>query len=164
MSPLASVCCFSIVSAVVGCSSLREEQSASAVSDWPPSARAARYSPTATPGFDSPESFTRLLEQRWSLVDICAFCIPERRHNDAYQNLVITTPGAWKGRLYVDTLTGFDRISWYATVHEGHVQEYSLEAYRGNDFWLLEGGSPETFHWPPHVTPDPSAPYFVGHK
>jgi len=163
MSAHASVYFSAALIAVAGCSSQREQPSPAAA-DWPPSARAAAYSPTATLGFDSPEGVSRLLEQRWSLADIQAFCIPERRHNDMYQNLVVDTPEAWKGRLYSDRRTGFDRISWYATVRDGHLQAYSLEAYRGTNFWSLEIGDPETFHKPPQVTPDPSAPCFIGHK
>ena len=154
---------FSILCFLAGCST-HPGQSSSVASDFPLSARAAVYSPTATPGFDSPEGVTRLLEQRWSLADIRAFCIPERRHNDAYQNLVVVTAEAWKGRLYADRPTGFDRVSWYATVRDGHVQEYSLEASRGSDFWLLEIGNRSTVRTPPQVTPDSSSPDFVGHK
>ena len=163
MNPRASVYFLATLCVVAGCSTHRE-QSSSVASDWPESARAAVYSPTATPSFDSPEGVTRSLEQRWSLPDIRAFCIPERRHNDMYQNLVVTTPEVWKGRLYADRPTGFDRISWYATVHKSRVQEYSLEAYRGHDFWLLEIGNPETVRTPPQIAPDVSDPSFVGHK
>ena len=136
----------------------------STASDFPPSARAAAYSPKATPSFNSPEGVTRLLEQRWSLADIRTFCIPARRHNDAYQNLVVDSPEAWKGRLYSRARTGFDKICWYATVRKGRVLQYSLEVYRGDDFWLLEIGSPATVKKPPEVTPDSSAPYFLGHR
>ena len=163
MSARASVYFFAALIAVAGCSAQREQPSPAAA-DWPPSARAAAYSPTATPSFDSPEGVTRLLEQRWSLADIRAFCIPERRHNFEYQNLVADAPELWKGRLYADTPTGFDRISWYANVRDSRVKEYSLEAHRGSDVWVLEGGSPETIRTPPQVTPDSSAPYFIGHK
>lgn len=78
-----------------------------------------------------------------------------------YQNLVADTPEVWKGRLYANTDTGFDRIFWYATVEKGRVLEYSLNVERGDDYWLLEIGSPETIHHPPQVTPDPSQPRFV---
>jgi hypothetical protein len=163
MSSRASICLLAALLLEAGCAT-RQSQVSRAESDWPPSARAAVYSPTATPGFDSPEGVTRLLEQRWSLRDIRSFCIPERRHNPAYQNLVITSPDVWKGRIYPDQRTGFDRISWYATVSNGLFQEYSLEAYRGDDFWLLEIGGPETVRNPPQVTPSPSEPCFIGHK
>src|ERR1700694_2987019 len=106
MNPRASVCFLTALCLVAGCSSNRQ-QSSSVASDWPESARAAAYSPTATPSFDSPESVTRLLEQRWSLADIRSFCIPARRHNPTYQNLVVDSPEAWKGRLYSDQRTGF---------------------------------------------------------
>jgi len=152
-----------VLSVVSGCST-PQERSRSVETDWPPSARAAVYSQAATPGFDSPEGVTRLLEQRWSLADVRAFCIPARRHNPMYQNLLVDSPEAWKGRLYSNQRTGFDRISWYATVRDGRVLEYSLEAYRGKDLWLLEIGSPETVHTPPHVTPDTSEARFVGHE
>jgi hypothetical protein len=81
-----------------------------------------------------------------------------------FQNLLVDSPEAWKGRLYPNSRTGFDRISWYATVRDGRALEYSLEVYRGNDFWLLEIGSPETVRTPPNVTPNTSEPRFIGHK
>lgn len=146
-----------------GCAT-RQSQVSRAESDWPTSARTAVYSPTAAPSFDSPEGVSRLLEQRWSLRDIRSFCIQERRHNPSYQNLVITSPDAWKGRIYTNQRTGFDRISWYATVSNGRVQEYSLGAYRGSDFWLLEIGGSETVRNPLRVTPSPSEPCFIGHQ
>src|SRR5262245_15119537 len=71
--------------------------SKSVETDWPPSARYGAYSTTATPNLTSPEGFNRLLEQRWSLADIRTFCIPERRHNPANQNLVAMGE-VWKGR------------------------------------------------------------------
>jgi hypothetical protein len=150
---------------MAGCST-QHEQSSSVASDWPESARAAVYSrtATATPGFDSPEGVTRILEQRWSLADIRAFCIQARRHNPEYQNLVVDWPEAWKGRLYSDQRTGFDRIFWYATVRDGRVLEYSLGVYRGDDFWLLEIGGPDAADTPPNVTPDPSGAWFIGHQ
>jgi hypothetical protein len=135
----------------------------SVASDWPYSARAAAYPSTAPAGFDAPEGLTRLLEQRWSLADIASFCIPARRHNPMFQNLVVDSPEAWKGRLYPDQQTGFDKICWYATVRDGRVLEYSLGVYRGDDFWLLEIGDPQTVRTPPQVTPDPSHMRFM-HK
>lgn len=131
---------------------------------WPPKAIVAKYPPNAKPGFNSPEEVTALLEKRWSLADIWKFAIPERRHNYAYQNLVLGTPEAWAGRLYCDKATGFDSIEWYATVENGRAREYSLQAIRGKDFWLLEIGDPASVRKPPHVEPDFRAPYFVGHK
>ena len=163
MRPLTPYFILATLCIIAGCSK-QQDRSISIETDWPQSARAAVYSQTANPGFDSPESASRLLEQRWSLADIRAFCIPARRHNLAYQNLVIDSPEAWKGRLYSNQRTGFDRISWYATVREGKLLQYSLEVYRGDDFWLLEIGNPETVKKPPQVTPDPAADYFVGPK
>jgi hypothetical protein len=148
---------------VVGCST-QEHRSFSVETDWPYSARAAVYSRTAKPGFDSPEGVTRLLEERWSLADIRTFCIPARRHNGMYQNLVVDSPQAWKGRLYSDRRTGFDGICWYATVRDGHLLAYSLGVSRGNDFWLLEIGNPSTIRMPPQVSPDPNSDWFVGHR
>jgi len=131
---------------------------------WPPHAIVAKYPPNAKPGFNSPEEVTALLEQRWLLADVRKFAIPERRHNYTYQNLVLDTPEAWAGRLYCDIATGFDSIEWYATVENGRVKEYSLQARRGKDFWLLEIGNQASVRKPPKVEPDFRAPYFVGHK
>jgi hypothetical protein len=125
----------------------------------------AKYPSDAKPGFNSPEEVSAFLEKRWSLADIKKFAIPERRHNDEYQNLTISdTPEVWAGRLYCDKATGFDSIEWYATTQYGAVNEYSLNAIRGQDFWLLELGSPDTTQKPPNVEPDFRKPYFVGHK
>jgi hypothetical protein len=131
---------------------------------WPPHAVIAKYPPNAKPGFNSPEEVTALLEKRWSLADVRKFAIPERRHNDAYQNLVLDTPEIWAGRLYCDQTTGFDSIEWYATVENGRAKAYSLQAMRGKDNWLLEIGTPSSVEKPPVVEPDFRAPYFVGHK
>jgi hypothetical protein len=124
----------------------------------------AKYPPNAKPGFNSPEEVTALLEKRWPLEDIRKFAIPERRHNDGWQNLVADTPEIWAGRLYCDKTAGFDSIEWYATTENGRVKEYSLDAIRGKDFWLLEIGSQASVQKPPDIEPNFRAPHFVGHK
>ena len=130
----------------------------------------AKYPPNAKPGFHSPEEVTAFLEKRWSLADIRRYAIPERRHNDLYQNLVTAgVPEIWAGRLYCGESTGFDSIEWYATIETRHtkepsLKEYSLGAIRGKDFWLLEIGSPASVQQPANIEPDFRAPNFVGHK
>jgi len=129
----------------------------------------AKYPPNAEPGFNSPEEITAFLEKRWPLADIRKYAIPERRHNDLYQNLVTAgVPEVWAGRLYCDKSTRFDSIEWYATIENRHskhsLKEYSLGAIRGKDFWLLEIGSPTSVQQPPNIEPDFRKPYFVGHK
>jgi hypothetical protein len=130
----------------------------------------AKYPPNAEPGFKSPEEVTAFLEKRWPLADIRKYAIPERRHNDEYQNLVTAGfPEVWSGRLYCDKVTGFDSIEWYATIGTRHTKktslnEYSLGVIRGKDFWLLEIGSPTSSLQPPNIEPDFRKPYFVGHK
>jgi len=114
-------------------------------------------------GFDSPEALTKMLERRWPVAAIREFCIAERRHNDAYQNLVAYGV-VWRGNLYQGVVTGFDKISWYATTKEGRADQYSLGAYRGKDYWLLEIGSEEGVEKPPQFSPDSTKPWFVGHK
>ena len=129
----------------------------------------AKYPPNAKPGFRSPEEVTALLEKRWPLADIRKYAIPERRHNDAYQNLVIAGfSKVWSGRLYCGQTTGFDSIEWYATIENRHAKNslyaYSLGAIRGKDFWLLEIGGPTSVQKLPDIEPDFRAPQFVGHK
>ncbi|HKP48171.1 MAG TPA: hypothetical protein VJT50_16340 [Pyrinomonadaceae bacterium] len=111
----------------------------------------------------SPEALTKALERRWPIAAIQTYCIPERRHNNSFQNLVAYGM-IWKGTLHAGVNTGFDKVSWYATTTEGHVQDYSLEAYRGTDFWLLEIGDEGTLQASPHYSPDPTERRFVGHK
>lgn len=130
----------------------------------------AKYPANAKPGFNSPEEVSAFLEKRWPLADIRKYAIPERRHNDQYQNLVTAgVPEVWVGRLYCDKTTDFDSIEWYATIENRHtkepsLKEYSLGAIRGKDFWLLEIGSPTSVQQPPNIEPDFRAPYFVGHE
>ena len=130
--------------------------------------------PTATPtpaidakiAFGSPEAMTTFLEQRWPLDAIKGFCIPERRHNNAYQNLVagFDGPVVWHGTLYPGIVTGFDKIAWYANTKNGRATTFSLGVERGEDFWLLEIGTEESVKTPPNYLPDPNRPWFVGHK
>jgi len=128
-----------------------------------PSPTAIVSAAEAKVAFDSADSLTKALERRWPLAAIRTYCIPERRHNDGSQNLVAFSP-VWKGILYSGVATGFDRIAWYASTRNGRVDQYSLGAYRGNDFWLLEIGDENTLQSAPEYSPNPSNQRFVGHK
>jgi hypothetical protein len=133
-----------------------------------PSSIVSKYPPNEKPGLDTPEQVTALLEKRWPLENVRKFAILERRHNDAYQNLVPSGHQTWSGRLYCDQSTGFDSIEWYATIEKSRgkdsLKEFSLGAIRGKDFWLLEMGNPDSVQKPPTIEPDFRAPYFVGHR
>jgi hypothetical protein len=115
------------------------------------------------PSLDSPAGFTRLLEERWPVTSIKVFCIPERRHNPGYQNLV-AMGDVWEGNLHEGTSTGFDEISWYATVKGGRVDQFSLGVRRGRNSWTLEGGDAASLQTPPLISPDPKNDWFIGHK
>jgi hypothetical protein len=117
---------------------------------------------TAKIAFDSPEGMTKMLEERWHLAAIREFCIPERRHDNSCQNLVAYGQ-VWRGNLYVNESTGFDQIAWYATTNHGRAEQFSLGVSRGQDFWLLEGGSEQTVQRAPNFSPDPKELCFVGH-
>ena len=86
----------------------------------------------------------------------------ERRYHDRAQNLVAYSQ--WEGVLYASIATGFDKISWYASIQNGRAESYSLGVNRGTDFWLLEIGDENTLTVPPEYSPDPNKPQFVGHK
>ena len=130
-----------------------------AATEWPAAAN------MMLAGTDSPSGFTLLLQRRWPLESIRAFCIPERRHNPSYQLLVPMPPSpVWEGTLHGGQATGFDRIWWYASVTNGQIYKFSLNAENGTNFWSLEGGMIEKINEPPVVTPDPSTAWFIGHK
>jgi len=128
-----------------------------------PSPTVAVSAAEAKVAFDSPDALTKALERRWPLNAIRIYCIPERRHNNAYQNLVAYSP-VWNGLLYSGVATGFDKIAWYASTNKGRADQYSLGVNRGTDFWLLEIGDESTLQAPPKYSPDPNSPQFVGHK
>lgn len=112
--------------------------------------------------FASADEVTAALEERWPLEAINTYCIPERRHNPLYQNLVPDMGVTWEGMLHKNVPTGFDSISWYGTAIDGKLHEYSLNANRGDHFWLLEIGNVESFATQPDVSSDPSEPHFIG--
>jgi hypothetical protein len=117
------------------------------------------------PAITSPASLTQILEKRWPLDAIKQFCIPERRTNPLIQNLVMDAEKTWKGTLYEGDKTKFDKISWYGTVRDEKLVEYSLKVQRGNNYWLLEIGSEEALaKAPADFTPDPLLTRFVGFK
>jgi hypothetical protein len=128
----------------------------------PPTNETSAVKTGTPPKLTSPAEVTAALEARWSLDDIKTFCIPERRHNPMYQNLVTDVGETWKGTLYENVPTGFDSISWYGTAVDGHLHEYSLNVSRGDAGWLLEIGNVEAFAKPPNVSPAPSRPGFIG--
>ena len=113
--------------------------------------------------FSSPEALTKFLEQRWPLAGIQTFCIPERRHNQQFENLGVEGQ-VWRGSLFANQDTGFDEISWYANTKNGRATIYSLGARKGEDFWLLEIADEDDLKQPPDYAPDPKLKEFVGHK
>ena len=113
--------------------------------------------------FRSPEALTKFLEQRWPISGIQTFSIPERRHNEQFENLGVEGQ-VWRGSLFATQDTGFDEISWYANVKNGQVAIYSLGARKGDDFWLLEIADQDDVRQPPDFAPDPKLKEFVGHK
>jgi hypothetical protein len=155
-------CIFFAACLLVGCS--KHIQRPLLVNATPsPSPTVAVSAAEAKVAFDSPDLLTKALEWRWPLAAIRTYCIPERRHNNAYQNLVAYSP-VWKGVLYSGVATGFDKIAWYASTNKGRADQYSLGVYRGNDFWLLEIGDEHALQAPPEYSPDPNNQRFVGHK
>ena len=127
------------------------------------SAASAPPSAETRAAFSSPEALTKFLEQRWPLTGIKTFCIPERRHNEEFENLGVEGQ-VWRGSLFPNQDTGFDEISWYANVKNGQVAIYSLGARKGEDFWLLEIADQDDVRQPPDFAPDPKLKEFVGHQ
>src|ERR1700742_2095702 len=64
----------------------------------------------AREAFDSQAGLQRALEHRWPLSAIKEFCTPQRRHDPEWQNLVTDTSVVWRGDLYPEADTGFEKI------------------------------------------------------
>jgi hypothetical protein len=131
-------------------------------SPTPPVAKGVSAS-TAKLAFDSPEGMTKVLEEKWPIAAIVEFSIPERRHDNRCQNLVAYGE-VWKGNLHAKETTGFDKIAWYATTKNGRAEQFSLGVWRGQDFWLLEGGAEESLQRVPNFAPNPNSQCFVGYR
>jgi len=156
------ICLVLMIGLLAGCATQSNRGEQTNVTP-PPAVAVAVSAADAKIAFDSPDALTTMLERRWPVSAIQIYCIPERRHNNAYQNLVAFSP-RWEGVLHSGVATGFDKIAWYASTMNGRADKYSLGVYRGEDYWLLEGGSEEGVQEPPEYSPDPSKPWFVGHK
>jgi len=128
----------------------------------PPSGNSSEVTTETQQKFTSAKEVTAALEARWSLEDMKIYCVPERRQNPLCQNLVTDVGVTWEGALYENVPTGFDSITWYGTAVDGRLHEYSLNASRGDDSWLLEIGNVKSFDRQPRVSPDPSGPCFIG--
>ena len=109
---------------------------------------------------NSADAVTAMLQKRWTVDAIQEFCISERRHNPAYQGLVMEGP-TWDGEIHVGK-TDFDRISWYGNISNGRLVDYSLSARRADNYWLLEIGNMESLATLPETAPDPTQPHFSG--
>lgn len=83
------------------------------------------------------------LESRWDLETIRAYCEATRPTPDSIQNLVALGE-FWKGNLHEGKASGFDRVSWYAAVRNGKLEEYSVNATKGRKHWILEIGNQES--------------------
>jgi hypothetical protein len=99
------------------------------------------------------EEMTELLEKRWPLSAIVAYCTPGWRWNPLNQNLVPEGDRYWRGKLYNGKTAPFDEISWYAGVNRDKI-EYSLNAKRGKDYWNLEIGNEKSLREPPKKASD----------
>lgn len=101
--------------------------------------------PTKLPS--SAKEINALLEKRWSLAEIEAYCTPENRFPPGVQNLVMDGKVVLKGKLYEGQKSSFDKIDWYANLNTSSI-EYSLNVFKGRDHWLLEIGNEESLHQP----------------
>lgn len=88
------------------------------------------------------------LRKRWPLERIQRICKVNPPTPGSLQNLVALGT-VWDGELYGDQKTGFDRIYWYASVRSNRLDEYSLNATKGHQNWIVEIGDEESLSKPP---------------
>jgi hypothetical protein len=88
------------------------------------------------------------LEARWELELIHCYCEATPPTPDGFQNLVALGE-SWRGTLHEGTASGFDRIWWYASLQDGKLHEYSVNAAKGRKHWIVEIGDGETLAKPP---------------
>src|SRR5690242_6114251 len=80
------------------------------------------------------EQLASALEARWSLGTIRAYCSSTTPTPGSFQNLVALGK-SWRGNLYENEASGFDRVWWYASTRSGKLDEYSVNATKGRKHW-----------------------------
>jgi len=101
----------------------------------------------------SPNDLKLALETRWPLEMIRAYCSMVKPAPPYAQNLVADGDQRWEGQLYVGTNTSFDSIWWYAGVSGNSVKNYSLNATKGSNHWIIETCNDLTsFSHPVHLS------------
>jgi len=102
------------------------------------------------------EQLDEALKKRWPPEMIRGLCNSTPPTPGSFQNLVALGP-KWEGDMYAGEKTGFDRIWWYATLKDGKLDEYSLNATKGKKNWIVEMGTQRTLARPP-ITRDVKTP------
>ena len=93
------------------------------------------------------------LKARWPPDLIRAFCKSNPTTPSSFQNLVALGP-TWEGVLYEGEKTGFDKVWWYASLVDGKLDEYSLNATKGRKNWIIELGKQQTLARQPFIRVD----------
>ncbi|MBI1177456.1 hypothetical protein GC207_08460 [bacterium] len=96
------------------------------------------------------EQLNSALMARWPVRLIGEYCRSVRSTPATFQNLV-ASGDYWENDLYRGEKTGFDRIWWYASLTNGMLDEYSLNATKGRKHWIVEFGNLQTLTRPPNI-------------
>jgi hypothetical protein len=86
----------------------------------------------------SADELASLLDKRWTVSNIEAFCIPETRHCPAEANLSPGSGEMWHGFLHTSAESRIGKVYWYAPIEDGRVSRISLNVVKNNDHWHLE--------------------------
>ncbi len=114
-----------------------------------PEATTARWQPWHGQ-ISNQEELNEALKARWPLNLLRTYCKAIPPTPGSFQNLVALGK-SWEGTLYVDGKTGFDKVWWYASLEGNKLDQYSLNATKGTNNWIVELGNLRTLVHPPRI-------------
>jgi hypothetical protein len=99
---------------------------------------------------DSPQKLQTALEARWPQPLLEKFCRKVRPTPGTFQNLV-WNQDHWEGILHPESHEPHTKYSWYASITNGVLKEYSVNVTKPGKHWLIEIGDIKSLKTKPKI-------------